>query len=274
LKLPLSTVLHLPEKFNDELENFLLVMRENAGRFTSVLLLSNTSLTTHQDVINYVTQIKSQLPDVRVGAGTDYNFTELNRNRFIAGELDFISYTIYPQVHGFDDKTLIENLEGQRYTATSAKAIFPDKDVHVSPISFRARFNPNATNENEKIQSPESQIDPRQRSDFGAVWTLGSIKQLIEGGASSITYFQVCGALGIVSAEGTPYPIYNALQKLLLMRTEKVHSSTSSHPLIVDGILFNDRNGLVWNYTAQSQKLELSGKEIELDPYGIKALTF
>jgi hypothetical protein len=64
------------------------------------------------------------------------------------------------------------------------------------------------------------------------------------------------------------------MQKLLSIRTSKMASSTSSHPLIVDGIFFDDNNGLVWNYTSEMQQFELVGKEIILEPYGIKAVTF
>jgi hypothetical protein len=44
--------------------------------------------------------------------------------------------------------------------------------------------------------------------------------------------------------------------------------------LIVDGIFFDDKNGLVWNYTSSQQHFELLGTELSLEPYGIMALTF
>lgn len=269
LNVSLSIVLHLSGNFKDEIKRFLQTVEEQNMQLQNVLLLCNTYLTTQQHVIDLVAQIKKELPGVLIGGGTDYNFTELNRNRFIPKELDFVSYSVFPQAHAVDDRSVIEALEGQRDTAISAKILYPTQQVHISPVAFRARFNPYASDENEKVRSVESQTDIRQLTSFGALWTLGSIKQLTEGGASSITYYKTLGKLGLVSTGGTTFPIYEAMEKLLSLRTEVVLSSLSSHPLVVDGIFFHNRKGLVWNYTPEPRVLELAGKKIALEPYAI-----
>ncbi len=51
---------------------------QNQVHIKKIILLSANDLVTQQSVIDMVPKLKQQLPDVSFGAGTDYNFTELN----------------------------------------------------------------------------------------------------------------------------------------------------------------------------------------------------
>ncbi len=141
--------------------------------------------------------------------GTDMYFCELNLTRPQVEAMDGISYTIIPQSHAFDERSLAETLEAQAETVKSARAFSADRPIIVSPITLKRRYNPHATvAETEKAphELPDA-VDPRQMSLFGAAWTAGSIKYLAESGAASLTYYETTGWQGLIEREtGSPLP--------------------------------------------------------------------
>ena len=142
-----------------------------------------------------------------VGGGTNVYFTELNRTRPKPEWLDLACYSINPQVHAFDDKSLVENLEPQAATVASARSFLGAKPIAVTPVTLRPRFNPN---DPATIDNNPRKYDPRQASLFGAAWTLGSVKYLAESGANSITYYETSGPGGWLDP-GKVHPLYHVL---------------------------------------------------------------
>ena len=164
--------------------------------------------------------------DVPLGGGARTYFTEFNRasNTMPIGELAVAGYTINPQVHAFDNASIVETLAAQAETVRSARAIAGNVPVVVGPVTLKARFNPNATGEVPEPgpdRLPDS-VDPRQLSLFGAGWTIGSIRHLASAGAASLTYFATTGWRGLVertegltrrelfpSSPGGLFPLYH-----------------------------------------------------------------
>jgi hypothetical protein len=144
------------------------------------------------------------LHGVQIFAGTNAYFAELNRSRPPKGFP--AAYSINPQVHAFDDRSLMENLEAQAATVESARQ-FCEQGVVLSPITLRPRFNPNATS---KTTEPEGQlpsaVDRRQRTMVGACWMAGSLASLLPcEGVVSLTYFETTGWRGLMETDlGSP----------------------------------------------------------------------
>ncbi len=203
---------------------------------------------------------KALRPFAPVGAGTDSNFAELNLNRPPEGA-DFLFYPANPQVHLFDDATLIENLEAQGDTVRCARRFSGGRPVAVTPVTLKPRFIPSAP-------------DARQKTLFGAAWTVGSLKSLAEAGASSVTYFETRGVL-----EGDRvFPLHHVLADALEFSGGEVLPSSPSDPLVLTGLAL--RKGartrvLVANLTAQPRHAlleNLPGKgriEIDLSPHEV-----
>jgi hypothetical protein len=119
----------------------------------------------------------------------------------LSNDLDFISYSITPQVHAFDNATLIENLNGQSDTVRSATEFAGNKRIQIRPVTLKMQSNPAATSTE---ANKADQMDVRQMSLFGAGWTLGSIKYLTEAGAEAVTYYQTLGEKGIIQGDSSP----------------------------------------------------------------------
>ena len=187
-----------------------------------------------------------------IGAGTNCFFTELNRERPPAEALDFVSYSLNPQVHAFDDASLVETLVVQPLTVQSARAFSGGLPVRVSPVTLKARFNPNATGPEiapAPGQLPEP-VDARQMSLLGAVWTVGSLKNLAAGGATSVTYYETSGWRGVVeraagnavpdkfpSVPGAVFPLYHVFAAAADFAGGQVLDAVSSNALAAEALV-------------------------------------
>jgi len=169
--------------------------------------------------------------DARFAAGTDANFAELNRVRPQTEETALPCFSINPQVHAFDDASLIENLGAQAAVVASTRQFAP-RPVVVSPITLRPRGEA---------------VDARQRSLFAAAWTTGSLARLGSlDGVHSLTYFETTGGRGVMdtaadsplpgglpSLPGGVFPLFHVFAAFA--EGESLRPTRSTHPLLLDG---------------------------------------
>lgn len=221
-------------------------------------------------------QWKQRYPHLRISTGTDYNFTEVNRNRILPAIPGFLSYGIQPQEHAFDDLSLIENLAAQADTVKTLRQIYGDScSAHISPVTLKKRFNPYATDPAQRVVPEEAQVDERQYSPFAAAWTLGSIRHLTMAGAGSATYFRDRGQLGITGDDLKPFPVFEAFRLYHSAGPFPVLASVSSAPLRCDGLFFGNGTGIVWNYSSLRQSIVLpGGRQVVLEGYEIREVVF
>ena len=83
-------------------------------------------------------------PSALFAAGSNAYFTELNRGRPPIFP-DAVVYSINPQIHAFDNFSLVETLATQATTVESARRLSGGKPVIVSPVTLKPRFNNVAT---------------------------------------------------------------------------------------------------------------------------------
>ena len=214
-------------------------------------------------------------PNAKIATGTNAYFTELNRDRPPVEALDGVCYSINPQVHAFDNASLVETLETQARTVDSARPFVGNLPVMVTPITLKPRFNPNATGPEPEPLPGElpSPVDVRQMSLFGAGWTLGSLKYLAESGVYSTTYYETTGWRGVMETDrGSPvpekfhslpgcvFPMYQVLADVGEFAGGDVISTTSNTPLVVDGLAIC-KDGvtrmLLANFTPQRQQVTI-----------------
>ena len=216
-------------------------------------------------------------PDTKIGYGTNANFAELNRNRPVTDQFDFLSYSIHPQEHASDNLTLIENLGAQKDTVETARCFAKNKGIWISPVTIKRRFNANTENYEQPHNKNEypTQVDSRLMSLFGAFWTVGSLKYLIQSDIESLTFFETTGERGIIQGEfnsqwpelfpsvkGMIFPVYFILKFVLKNKGYRVISSKSSNPLIIDSLILTDGEILkiiLANFTSDFRKAIVSG---------------
>ena len=148
-------------------------------------------------------------PSARFGGGSDAYFAELNRRRPPARLLDAVVFSVNPQVHAFDDATLVENLATLRWTAETARTFAGGASLAVSPVTLRPRVDRRPASSQVPGERPFTD-DPRQATAFAAAWTLGFLASAAEAGVASLTFFELAGSRGVMDG-GTPYPVLHAL---------------------------------------------------------------
>ncbi len=260
-EIPVLAALHLTDNHAAELSDFLNVVQRNEVALAEITLFSvNEPVTTAAVLATVPDILRKALPKTCIGAGTNDNFTELNRNRLSTDKVDFISYSVHPQVHAFDNRSMVETLDTQGNTVQTARTFSDSVPIHVSPVTLRQRINPYAHDPKDCVQTNNQKADPRQPSLWAAGWTLGSIKYLAESGAESITYFQTAGHQGITSADGQLYPLGVLLVAVQNFRGAQVIRTESSDPLMCSTLLLTDgthRCWLVANHTGQPVTVQL-----------------
>jgi D-apionolactonase len=229
-------------------------------------------------------------PDVPLVGGTNIYFCDINRDRPDVAGLGGIAYSINSQVHAFDELSLVEAVAAHADTVVSARALFPGVPIVVSPVTLRPRFNPVAVAQEFAPDEPELpwQVDPRQMSEFGAVWTLGSVAALCSSGAASLTYYETAGWRGLFERDaGNPQPAlfkssagmlfpFDALFGLLRdARDAELLMVAVDEPLSTTGLAY--RRGeevkvIIGNLTHEPLRVSLTpgSRTVDLRPYGIE----
>jgi hypothetical protein len=134
---------------------------------------------------------------IRIGGGTRANFTELNRLRPNAASLDLVTYTVNPQIHAFDEESIVETLPVLPMTVGDARRLVP-RPISIV-VSLRPRFNAVVRGAPDDPLLPDrARADVRQDSAFTAAWLLGAIARLSMRGVASITVAETHGAAGLI----------------------------------------------------------------------------
>jgi hypothetical protein len=235
-------------------------------RVARVIVFHETEAAVGTTSPRWMQLVREHLSDVLPGTqflgGTNGNFAELNRQPPEITVMDGVSYTINPQVHAWDERSLVEAIEGQRDTVVTARSYCDGLSICVSPITLKPPFN-QAASEEEAPQDPNelpAAVDQRQISLFAAAWTVGSIGSLALAGPHAITYYQTTGWRGLMeTAEGSLlplkfrsfpgmiYPVYWVFAFLADAKGATVLRLNSARPLLVAGLAFrkNRRLGLL-----------------------------
>jgi len=208
-------------------------------------------------------------PDVPHAGGTDMYFCELNRTRPRTEVMDGIFWSLNPQVHAFDDFSLLETPETLGEQVRAARSFAGGKQLFIGPLTLRRRYNVNAT----VAEVAPDPADPRQTAPIAAVWAAANAKYLAEENTRAITFFEACGPRGVIDGGGT-LPAYEALAHLCALRDAEVLACRSTRPPQMVGLAVR-RDGirtlLAANLTSVAQMAEVSGLEsvtrIQLAPY-------
>lgn len=222
------------------------------------IIFPRQDLTTHDSTIAAARAAFSETaPNVTIGGGARSYFTELNRAgaALPIDQMDAVTYPLNPQVHAFDNLSIIEAIEAQAVTVASARAIAGDRPLVVGPVSFKPPYNPNATGptpEPGPNELPPS-VDPRQLSLLGAGWTVGSLHRLARAGADRLIYYELLGWRGLIELEddltrhelfpsepGQIFPLYHVFAAASTFAEAEVAEAELADPLATEALVLVD----------------------------------
>jgi D-apionolactonase len=184
-----------------------------------------------------------------VGGSRGYLYQLISRG-VPGNDVDIVSFPTNPQVHAFDEASMVETLEALPAGVRTAAALAGGKPVAVAPVSLRPLFNPD-------LVGPEAppppgalpwRYDERQVTPFAAAWTLGCVAAFAAAGVVSLTLHEAAGWGGLVAANHAalpemPFPpgsvlpvghVMAALAALAGHPLRTLEASTGIHALAVD----------------------------------------
>ncbi len=147
-------------------------------------------------------------PNARIGGGTPFFFTQLNRMELPA-RLDFVTYTTCPIIHVADDLSVMQSLATLPEHVATLRARGIDAPVHVGPVGIGMSLDPFGV----QVRSEPGSVvamardDARDHTEFGQAWMLGYLSRMTAAGVASVTLahadmFHALGAL--VARQGAP----------------------------------------------------------------------
>jgi hypothetical protein len=215
--------------------------------------------------------------NARIGVTRVTNFVDLNRARPDDGLVQAIGFAINPQIHAFDNASIIETLPIHADVVRSARQFAGDIPLLIGPITLAPQL---VDGEDQPGGPPPggelpTSIDRRQVEPFTAAWTLGSLKYLADAGADSATYFETVGWAGIMEADdvaaraqsfpsqpGQIFPVYELLRQVGEFAGGRVRRIDSSNELAAVGMALHKAGRLrvlVGNLTSAPQTVVLRG---------------
>ncbi len=253
----------------DKLKKNLSKIDWQAIRVESILPLEINVLVTSSSFIKKVGPVfREVFGNVPIGGGTDFYFAQINRQRPPFVLLDFCSFSANPQVHVFDDLSIMETPNTFESMVKSVKMISRGKPVHLSPITLKPRSNPDATKKITEVEQEILRFDYRHAEPFNALWTFASIKHLAQTGASHATFYQTIGKEGLLDQnEKIIFPIYEVFAFFGRHKNANLVHTQSSNSVVFEGVLLQE--GSRWfyalaNFTQDSISVELNGQNVDL----------
>lgn len=189
------------DNWEKELEALYELVNENKQDINGVIIHKEGAKVVSEEILAKSRRKLANI-GVPVGSGTDAFFTQINRERLPKDIMDFVCYSNNPQVHAFDNDSIMSTVEGQVANLESCARLYTGLPVWVTPVTLKMRWNPDATGEViiRRGQVPPD-VDIRQMSLFTASWFLRSLAACIRGGASGVSFFELVGSKGIMEEE-------------------------------------------------------------------------
>lgn len=213
----------------------------------------------------------------KIGVTHVTNFVDLNRARPQTESIQAVGFAVNPQIHAFDNASLIETLPIHADAVNSARQFAGDRPLMIGPITLAPQLL-------DGVDQPggpppggplPTSIDPRQVEPFTAAWTLGSLKYLTDARADSATFFETVGWAGIMDADdvssrpqefpsrpGEQFPVYHLLREFADFRGGTVQRVHTSDSLSATGLALRTPDRivvLVGNLTGKVQSVTLRG---------------
>jgi hypothetical protein len=235
-------------------------------------------------------QLAAVAGGARIGVTRITNFVDLNRTRPQNESVEAVGFAINPQIHAFDNPSIIETLPVHADVVNSARQFAGDRPLVIGPMTLRPLWVDGEDPPGGPLPGPlPTNVDARQVEPFTAAWTLGSVKYLAEAGAHSATYFETVGWNGIMdiddvsarpaafpSRPGQPFPVYHLLKEIGEFAGGTVRQIDSSDVLSAVGLALLKQEKmrvLVANLTAEEQTVALQGlfeKPVTIEVHGGK----
>ncbi|MBX5133325.1 hypothetical protein HJB80_11740 [Rhizobium lentis] len=229
---------------------------------------------------------RAAFPGIRIGGGMLSYFTELNRKRVPAGEIDFVSHCTNPIVHAADDLSVMQTLEALPFITRSVRSIYGDKPYRIGPSTIPMRQNPYGSRTMDNPSGgriPMANRDPRHNGRFAEAFALGYAIRVLDAGLECLTLSALTGPFGLIAGPGEPTeqggrrPLFNTVCILSRLSGASWQECISSSPSEVLSFVARDAAGArlhIVNLTGEERRVDggALGQEVLLAPFATVVL--
>lgn len=226
--------------------------------------------------------------NAKIGVTRVTNFVDLNRVRPEDTSIEAVGFAINPQIHAFDNASMIETLPIHADAVNSTRSFAGDRLLAIGPITLAPQLLDGVDQPGgPPMGGPlPTHVDPRQVEPFTAVWTLGSLKYLADAGTHSATFFETVGWAGIMDADDVStrpkefpsrpdevFPVYSLLRQAAEFKGGSICRIDTSDDLSAVGLALHKQGKLrvlVGNLTGEAQTITLRG--LSGDPVDVQIL--
>lgn len=178
-----------------------------------------------------------------LGGGVSGDFVDFNRKRPIVAGMQFASFGIDPQVHAFDEVSILETLSIDPIAVVQARRIAGGLPISVAPIRFGAPRS-----------GTPARDDPRQRTNFGGVWALGCLAALASAKPDHASF--------LLMRISRKIPAMAVLRACASYEGNRVQPIACSDPRRACGFALSGASGtrvLIANFLPENQPVRLAG---------------
>jgi D-apionolactonase len=240
-----------------EVADLIGVLTGNLDQINSLALINEPREVSVDGFFTVAQVLKKYLPTLLIGYATDGFFADLNRLRPEVSHYDFVAFSLNPQVHATDIRTIVENVSAQQYPIQTIRSFGERRlGIHVSPLTLRIRNQGNS-------------YDSRLHTEFGAAFTLLSLRYM--AGVDQVTLYETHGPGGVVSVDtATISPVFDYLRHIREFGPDQIFLSQSPEPFAWDALVLGNTRGdkcyFLVNFSAGPKLVHLAalGREVVL----------
>ena len=215
--------------------------------------------------------------DQKFGVTRVTNFVDLNRARPEDNSFQAVGFAINPQIHAFDNASIVETLPIHADVVNSARQFAGDRPLVIGPITMTPQLLDGIDQPGGPPQRGPlpTYVDVRQIEPFTAVWTLGSLTYLADAGTHSATFFETVGWNGIMDVDdvssrpkefpsrpGELFSVYRLLREVAEFKGGSVRKVDTSDNLAAVGLALHKPGRicvLLGNLTGETRSVTLRG---------------
>ncbi len=151
--------------------------------------ISNLWISIFPSTPRSIQAIRKVFPGIKVGGGTPFFFTHLNRTEIPPG-VDYLSFLTSPIVHVADDLSVMQSLATLPVLVHTLRSRGIDQPLHIGPVSIGMTVDPfNAkVSPVEGEDLPMAYADRRDSLGFGAAWAFAYLVQMTHAGATHVSF--------------------------------------------------------------------------------------
>lgn len=189
-----------------------------------------------------------------LGGGVRGDFVGLNRHRPLIAGMEFACFGFDPQVHAFDDASVLETTTVHAELVRQASRLLGGLPIAVEPVTLGVP---------REAGGKATAADRRQFTPFAAVWTLASLSAIVAGGAVAATFHGTVGPTGLFADRaGASTPLARLFAACDIRAARRITSLRANHTSAASGLALRRADGLrllIANHLPESSPVRIVG---------------